>query len=357
MLSDAVAPGKHTIVNDGFVRLPADTWKGAGVAIPVFSLRSENSFGVGEFTDLKLLADWAKRAGLKLIQILPINDTIATHTWVDSYPYAAISAFALHPLYLNLNQLVAGKKKSLPKTLEAERKRLNALEAVDYEAVMSAKLKFVRKIFPKQKEETFAGRDYQDFFKQNRHWLAPYAAFCALRDKHGTADFNQWPAHRVYHAKEIAALVKKDPAVRDEIELNYFIQFHLYLQLKDAAEHIHAQGLILKGDIAIGVYRHGADVWQQPELYHTDMQAGAPPDAFSAKGQNWGFPTYNWPRMMQDGFAWWKQRFTQMSCYFDAFRIDHILGFFRIWSSPAHAVEGILGFFVPALPVKLAEFG
>jgi len=356
ILSEAAAPKKNVIVNDGFVRLSADTWKGAGVAIPVFSLRSENSFGVGEFADLKPLADWAKRAGLKLIQILPINDTSATHTWVDSYPYAAISAFALHPLYLNLNQLVAGKKKSLPKTLEAERKHLNALDAVDYEAVMSAKLKFVRKIFPKQKEKTFASVEYREFFEQNQHWLVPYAAFCALRDKFGTADFNQWPAHRVYQAKEIAALLEKDSAVRDEIELNYFIQFHLHLQLQDAARYIHAQGLILKGDIAIGVYRHGADVWQQPELYHTDMQAGAPPDAFAVKGQNWGFPTYNWARMKQDGFAWWKQRFAQMGCYFDAFRIDHILGFFRIWSSPAHAVEGILGYFVPAIPVKLAEF-
>jgi 4-alpha-glucanotransferase len=356
ILDDALAPRKHTIVNDGFVRLPADAWKGAGVAIPVFSLRSETSFGAGEFTDLKLLADWARRAGLKLIQILPINDTIATHTWVDSYPYAAISAFALHPLFLNLNLLVAGKKKSLPKTLETERKRLNALDAVDYEAVMSAKLKFVRKIFPKQKEETFAQTGYKQFFEQNQHWLAPYAAFCALRDKFGTADFTQWSAHRVYRAKEIAAIVEKDSAVRDEIELNYFIQFHLHLQLREAAEYIHAQGLILKGDIAIGVYRHGADVWQQPELFHTDMQAGAPPDAFAAKGQNWGFPTYNWPRMKQDGFAWWKQRFEQMSAYFDAFRIDHILGFFRIWSSPAHAVEGILGYFVPAIPVKLEEF-
>jgi 4-alpha-glucanotransferase len=356
ILNDLVAPNKHTLVNDGFVRLPADTWKGSGVAIPVFSLRSENSFGVGEFADLKLLADWSKRVGLKLIQILPINDTCATHTWLDSYPYAAVSAFALHPLYLNLNQLVAGKKKSLPKTLEAERKRLNALDAVDYEAVMLAKLKFVRNIFQMQKEEAFASRDYQEFFTQNQHWLGPYAAFCALRDKFGTADFNLWPAHRVYRGKEITALWEKDSVIRDEIELNYFIQFHLHLQLREAAQYMHDQGLILKGDIAIGVYRHGADVWQQPELFHTDMSAGAPPDAFAAKGQNWGFPTYNWARMKQDGFAWWKQRFEQMSAYFDAFRIDHILGFFRIWSSPAHAVEGILGYFVPAIPVKLEEF-
>jgi 4-alpha-glucanotransferase len=228
---------------------------------------------------------------------------------------------------------------------------------LDYEAVMSGKLKFVRQVFSRQKTATFASRAYKEFFKQNKHWLVPYAAFCALRDKFGTADFNQWPAHRVYHAQEIAALAKQDRALRDGIELNYFIQYHLHLQLKDAAEYVHSQGLILKGDIAIGVYRHGADVWQQPELYHTNLQAGAPPDAFSAKGQNWGFPTYNWPRMMQDGFAWWKQRLAQMSGYFDAFRIDHILGFFRIWSSPAHAVEGILGYFVPALPVKIEEFG
>ena len=352
---NATSLNTDTLINDGFVRLPADTWKGAGVAIPVFSLRSENSFGVGEFTDLKPLADWCRRTGLKLIQILPVNDTCATLTWLDSYPYAAISAFALHPLYLNLNQVVGNK--SLPKNLEAEQQRLNALEAVDYEAVMQAKLKFVRTIFPEQKVETFACRDYQDFFGRNQHWLAPYAAFCALRDRFGTADFNRWPAHQVYRANEITALVEKDSAVRDEIALNCFIQFHLHLQLKDATAYAHEHGVIVKGDIAIGVYRHGADVWQQPELFHTDLQAGAPPDAFAVKGQNWGFPTYNWSRMKQDGFAWWKQRFAQMSCYFDAFRIDHVLGFFRIWSSPAHAVEGILGYFVPAIPVGLAEFG
>ncbi|MGH7976657.1 MAG: 4-alpha-glucanotransferase [Limisphaerales bacterium] len=353
ILSDEIAPEKITIVNDGFVRLPADTWKGAGVAIPVFSLRSEDSFGVGEFSDLKLLADWCRRVGLKLIQILPINDTSATQTWVDSYPYAAISAFALHPLYLNLNNLIDGK--NLPKTLDAERKRLNALDAVDYEAVMKVKLKFVREIFPQQ-QKTFLRRDYKNFFEQNKFWLEPYAAFCFLRDKFGTADFNQWPQHRRFNQNEIKNLFAGDSNARAEIELNYFIQFHLHLQLRDAAEHAHAAGVILKGDLAIGVYRHGADVWQQPELFHTDMQAGAPPDAFAAKGQNWGFPTYNWPRMKQDGFAWWKKRFAQMSNYFDAFRIDHILGFFRIWSSPAHAVEGILGFFVPALPVQISEF-
>jgi 4-alpha-glucanotransferase len=352
ILSDTRAPDKQTIVNDGFVVLPADNWRGAGVAIPVFSLRSENSFGVGEFLDLKPLADWGKQIGLKLIQLLPVNDTSATNSWKDSYPYAAISAFALHPLYLNLAAVANTKNKKLLKQLEPERQRLNALEAVNYEAVMAAKLGFLKKIFPSQKVATFRDQEYKKFFAENESWLVPYAAFCFLRDKFGTVDFSQWPEHREFDAKKIAALVKGS----NEIAFHFFLQFHLHLQLKDAAARVHANGLVLKGDIAIGVYRHGADAWQSPELYHMDMQAGAPPDPFAAKGQNWGFPTYNWPRMAADGFAWWKQRFAQMSAYFDAFRIDHILGFFRIWSSPAHAVEGILGYFVPAIAIEPGEF-
>jgi 4-alpha-glucanotransferase len=356
ILHDTLTPNKHTIVNDGFAVLPVNTWRGAGVAIPVFSLRSENSFGVGEFEDLKRLADWSRQVGLKLVQILPINDTTATHAWVDSYPYAAISAFALHPIYLNLNRVATGRNKGLLNQLEPERRRLNALDTVDYEAVLKTKLDFIKRIFPSQKAKTFASKAYRLFFSQNRHWLVPYATFCHWRDQYGTSDFNQWPASSRSRAGEVAGLAEENSPAHDDIALNYFIQYHLHLQLKEAAEYAHNLGVILKGDIAIGVYGHGCDVWQQPELYHTQVQAGCPPDAFAAKGQNWGFPTYNWPRMKADGFAWWKRRFEQMSCYFDAFRIDHILGFFRIWSIPAHAVEGIMGYFVPAIPVEAGEF-
>lgn len=351
-LRAAPAPNQHVVVSDGFANLPTDTWRGAGVAVPVFSLRSEKSFGVGEFADLKRLADWAKSAGLKLIQLLPINDTSATHTWKDSYPYAAISAFALHPVYLNLEAVAVGKNKKLLKALEPERQRLNALDAVDYEAVLSAKLDFLRKIFPAQKAVTFRAKEFKSFFQENEAWLMPYAAFCVLRDRFGTADFSQWKEHGVYSAGQIAAFAKDNA----EVAFHYFVQYHLHAQLKDATAHLRASGLVLKGDIAIGVFRHGADVWQSPELFHMDQQAGAPPDPFSDKGQNWGFPTYDWPRMAADGFTWWKRRFAQMGAYFDAFRIDHILGFFRIWSSPASAVEGILGHFVPAIPLERAEF-
>ena len=351
LLRDFLAPERRTVVNDGFARLPLKPWRGAGVAVPVFSLRTENSFGVGEFADLKLLADWGRKAGLKLIQLLPINDTSATGTWRDSYPYAAISAFALHPIYLNLAGVVNTRNRKLLAALEPERQRLNALDALDYEAVMKVKMNFLRRIFPSQKAATFRGKEYKAFFEANQHWLVPYAVFCHFRDLHGTADFNQWPEHREYDAPAVAALALKN----EEVAFHCFVQYHLHRQLEEATAHVHAGGLILKGDLAIGVYRYGADAWQAPELYHMDQQAGAPPDAFSATGQNWGFPTYNWPRMAADGFAWWKQRFAQMACYFDAFRIDHILGFFRIWSNPAHAVQGILGHFEPALPLEPGE--
>jgi 4-alpha-glucanotransferase len=352
VLSDKIAPGKYTLVNDGFANFPPEAWRGAGVAIPVFSLRSENGFGVGEFLDLKLLADWGKKVGLKLIQLLPVNDTSATKTSIDSYPYAAISAFALHPLYLNLAAVANSINKALLKELEPERQRLNALPAVDYEAVIHAKLDFLKKIFPSQKKETFDNREYKQFFAENKHWLTPYAAFCFLRDKFNTPDFNQWPDHRQFDAQKISALARDN----DQIAFHYFVQFHLHLQLREATAHAHAAGQVVKGDLAIGVYRYGADAWQSPELFYLGVQAGAPPDPFADKGQNWGFPTYNWPRMAADGFAWWKQRFVQMGNYFDAFRIDHILGFFRIWSIPTHAVEGILGYFVPVIPLEIAEF-
>ena len=355
LLTNTLSPERLTIVNDGFARLPSTTWKGAGVAIPVFSLRTEQSFGVGEFTDLKPLVNWCRRTGLKLIQILPVNDTTATHTRTDSYPYAAISAFALHPLYLNLRQVAGPRHQALLHSFEPERRRLNGLDALDYEAVIQAKQTILKQIFPLQKQETLQSPDYLRFFEQNRQWLVPYAAFCYLRDRYRTPDFSSWPQYSRFHADEIAALGARDSTAHEDIALTYFVQYHLHLQLQEASEYAHAHGVILKGDIAIGVSRFGADVWQEPQLYHLDRQAGAPPDAFGIKGQNWSFPTYNWPRMKQDGFAWWKRRFEQMGRYFDAFRIDHILGFFRIWSIPLNAVEGILGHFEPAIPVSAAE--
>ncbi len=347
---------KRFIIHDGFAHLPNNTWRGAGVSIPVFSLRSKKSFGTGEFTDLKLLADWAKKTGLKLIQLLPVNDTTATGTYLDSYPYAAVSAFALHPLYLNLETVAGKKNASLLKPLKKIQKELNALPGLDYETVISHKIAVLRELFAVQKDALAEDAGYLAFFEANKHWLTPYAAFCSLRDSNGTADFSKWKTYGKYNRLTIDRLAAPASKQYEQIQFYYYVQYHLHLQLEAAAEYAHSLGVVIKGDIAIGVYRHSCDAWTSPELFHMHEQAGAPPDPFAKTGQNWGFPTYNWPRMAEDNYKWWKQRFEQMSVYFDAFRIDHILGFFRIWSIPVSAVEGILGRFEPSIPVYRVEF-
>ena len=345
----------QTIIHDGFANLQNINWKGAGVAIPVFSLRSKNGFGTGEFTDLKLLADWAKKTGLKLIQILPINDTTNTHLDKDSYPYSAISAFALHPMYLNIEELAGKKNKDFVAALATKKKQLNDKPKLDYESVMQHKIAAIKELYQAQKEIIKNDTGYFNFFELNRHWLVPYAAFCYLREKFGTCDFTKWKNNAVYDEHEIQQLVSPAHKYYDEIAVHYFIQYHLHLQLKNATDYAHKHGIVLKGDIPIGICRNSVDAWTEPALYHLDEQAGAPPDAFTGKGQNWGFPTYNWAKMQEDNFSWWRSRFEQMADYFDAFRIDHILGFFRIWSIPAHEVEGIMGRFVPALPISINE--
>jgi len=346
---------KVSLIRDGFVNLDKN-WRGTGIAVPVFSLRSDNGLGVGEFNDIKLLVDWAKSVSIKMIQLLPVNDTTSTHTKADSYPYAAISAFALHPLYISIHTIAGKKYLSHVKHLLVKTEELNASAGVAYEEVMKIKWECLELLFPLMKKEVFKSGEFNLFFEENKSWLIPYAAFSYLRDEVGPPGKTCWGPYQQFNEKVISDLCTPGTDAYEKVSLHFFIQYHLHLQLKAAHDYANSQGIILKGDIAIGVHRYGADTWTQPTLYHLDRQAGAPPDDFAVKGQNWGFPTYNWKVMKSDGFSWWKQRFTQMSNYFDAFRIDHILGFFRIWSIPEHAVEGIMGKFIPALPVHQHEF-
>lgn len=331
-----------------------NTWRGAGVALPVFAMRSQRGLGVGEFPDLKLLVDWAVSTGLKLVQILPINDTVATHTWVDSYPYAAISVFALHPQYLNLDAIAPLHDAAAQQELDTLRQELNALDFVDYEPMMAAKWKFIKQLYQQEKTNFLTDPVFRAYYDEQRAWLVPYAAFSGLRDRFGTADFQLWPEE--FRTPKLAdELTQEDTPDFDEFGVHFFTQFHLDQQLRDAVTYARQHGVVLKGDLPIGIYRHSVDAWTQPELYHMHQQAGAPPDDFSTTGQNWRFPTYNWERMAEDGYAWWKQRMGQLARYFDALRIDHILGFFRIWEIPGHSVEGLLGHFSPALPLSQQE--
>ena len=330
------------------VRFGGRNWKGAGTAIPVFSLRSEDDFGVGEFYDLKKMVDWAAATGQSILQLLPINDTTMLHTWEDSYPYNPNSTFALHPQFLNLP--AAGVKVDEEfKALQAE---LNALENIDYERVNNTKLELLHKAFDKTFKKLSATKGYQAFVEKNAHWLLPYAAFCVLRDLNGTPDFSQWKGYAKYNKKKVAAFCEEHKA---EVDFWCFVQYHLDIQLSEVCKYAHSKGVIFKGDLPIGISRTSVDAWLYPELFHMNSQAGAPPDAFSADGQNWGFPTYNWEKMAEDDYAWWKSRLAKMSEYFDAFRIDHILGFFRIWEIPLWTKSGLNGYFNPALPFPADE--
>ncbi|MDE6578432.1 MAG: 4-alpha-glucanotransferase, partial [Muribaculaceae bacterium] len=346
------APGTQIVVDGLRFANPRNNWKGAGTAIPVFSIRTEDDFGVGDFYDIKKMVDWCVLTGQKMLQVLPINDTTKTGTWVDSYPYSANSTFALHPMYARLDavgELNDEKRKEHYNKIAEE---LNLLPQIDYEAVNKAKVEYLKEIFIQNGEKDLASDEFKKFFQHNENWLTPYAAWRALSDKFGTPDNNRWEDFSTYNEEKVANFIKEN---EEEIKLHYFVQFHLDRQLREVRDYAHNHGVVLKGDIPIGIGRFSVDAWQRPYLFNMNCQAGAPPDDFSVLGQNWGFPTYNWDEMARDGFLWWKARFKKMAEYFDAYRIDHILGFFRIWEIPMDAIHGLLGYFNPALPFSPEE--
>ena len=327
----------------------------AGTLVPVFSLRTRKSAGIGDFGDLKAMIDFVASTGQKVLQLLPINDTTITHTWTDSYPYSCISVFAIHPQYANLHALPELKDAKARAEAEKTRAELNALDKIDYEKVNDFKINYLRQIFNQEGEKMMKTAEYKAFFQDTEQWLVPYAQYSYLRDKNGTADFNQWPDHQVWDEAERKALADPKTAAYKNVAFFYFVQFVLDRQMQEAHEHAKAKGVILKGDIPIGVNRNGCDVWMEPKYFNLNGQAGAPPDDFSANGQNWGFPTYNWFEMLKDGCQWWNRRFQNMARYFDAYRIDHVLGFFRIWEIPVSSVYGLLGQFAPALAMSREE--
>ena len=343
------------VISDRYAYFDIPVWKGAGIAIPVFSLKSENSFGVGDFGDLKRMIDWAVSTQQKVIQILPINDTTMTHAWTDSYPYNSISIYAFHPMYADIKQMGTLKDKSAAAKFNKKQKELNGLPAMDYEAVNQTKWEYFRLIFKQEGEKVLASGEFGEFFNANKEWLQPYAVFSYLRDAFQTPNFREWPRHSVYNAQDIEKMCRPESVDYPHIALYYYIQFHLHLQLVAATKYAREHGVVLKGDIPIGISRNSVEAWTEPYYFNLNGQAGAPPDDFSVNGQNWGFPTYNWDVMEKDGYRWWMKRFQKMSEYFDAYRIDHILGFFRIWEIPMHAGHGLLGQFIPSIPMSREE--
>lgn len=339
---------------------PIERWRAAGTVIPVFSLKTQGSFGVGDFGDLKAMVDWAASTGQSVIQLLPVNDTTSTHTWRDSYPYKSISVYALHPKYTDLRQLPHLTDPARRDFYAALQQELNALPEVDDERVNRAKCAYLRELYAQEGGKVLKSPAFKRFFKSNQSWLVPYAAFCHFRDLYGTSDFGQWPTHRSFDNAWRKSLSDGRTTAFSAAAFWYYVQFNLDGQLRAVHAHARKCCVILKGDIPIGVSPSSVETWAEPRYFNLTGQAGAPPDAFAAEGQNWGFPTYHWDTLLQDGCAWWVKRLTKMADYFDAYRIDHVLGFFRIWEIPADAVSGLLGQFSPALgmtPQEIEGYG
>lgn len=331
-------------------------WRGAGLNIPVSSLRTSSTWGVGDFTALMEFVDVASRCGFSMIQLLPVNDTISSLTDKDSYPYSAISAFALHPIYLDVQKLAKALDIRFGENTFIRINELNATPALNYSGVVELKMSALKVIYEKDQDSFRDDYNWFEFFDINRDWLVPYAAFCYLRDKYGTADNSQWREYSVYDEDRIQELASPGSDAYPDLSFYYYLQYHLHLQLRDAVDHAHRQKVILKGDLPIGVARFSADTWTNPGLFFLDTRAGAPPDYFTQDGQDWGFPTYNWDAMKVDGYAWWKKRLGHMENYFDALRIDHVIGLMRIWTIPGNASTAALGYFVPAVALSRADF-
>ena len=324
---NAVPDGTVLVVYGESLRVKEEIWRAAGVAIPVFSLRSSHSCGVGDFGDLRLLVDWAVATGMKVIQILPVNDTTAARSWSDSYPYNIVSAFALHPQYLDLYALGPLRNKKYMTVFLRQQNELNAMNHTDYEAVQRVKFDYIRVLYEERGQQTLDSREFKLWYEENQDWLVPYAEWLA-----GKSSVNGKPL---------------------SVNIVYFTQYHLHLQLKGAADYAREHGVVLKGDVPIGVNRDSVETATHPDLFCLDASTGAPPDNFSQNGQNWGFPTYNWES--KEIVPWFQKRLKWMEQYFDAIRIDHVLGFFRIWEIPTDAIFGLLGHFSPALPMTQGE--
>jgi len=348
----ANAVERRLIHRDG-VFTHGGVWKGSGMALPVFSVRTAQSVGCGDFVDLRQMVDFASTTGMSVVQVLPVNDTCVYGTFWDSYPYSSLSVHALHVMYLRVQEL-SGVTAELAEEIEAARVALD-LKEIDYEATVKEKLSFARRAYYTDGEKVLASDDFQTFYKANESWLRPYGVFCVLRDLFGTAEHWRWGVFATFSKEILDKIDCPGGDLYESTRFFFYLQYNLHTQLVTTAQYAKSKGVILKGDLPVGVDKRSVDTWMHPRLFRMDTSTGAPPDAFDANGQNWGFPTYNWETMAEDDYAWWRARMQHLEQYFSAIRIDHILGFFRIWELPASATTGRMGRFRPSLPLTRDE--
>ncbi|MDR2541900.1 MAG: 4-alpha-glucanotransferase [Treponema sp.] len=327
-----------------------------GVAVPVGALRTKNGMGVGEFSDLGDFALLCKRMKIGLIQILPVNDT-----GFDSSPYFSLTAFALHPIYLRIDELdeFEAASSTLKRRVKTARNKFDKDVRYSHYKILKEKLEILREIFSENKAaiKKSAKKGSSGILAawiEKNAWVKQYAVYRRLKELNDLKSWKEWKEHRIVTRKEIEGFWN-DEKLSEEHLFWVWLQYALDNQFSNAVKKIREAGIVLKGDIPILMNEDSCDVWAYPELYNQSLSAGAPPDMFNPDGQNWGFPIYNWEAHEQDDFAWWKNRLAVASKYYEAYRIDHVLGFFHIWASTYNDYSSALGRFIPYIPVAARD--
>lgn len=312
-----------------------------GTAVPLGALRTEKAASIGEYTDLKKLADFAKKSGLGLIQLLPVNDS-----GTQSSPYSALSAFALHPIYLSLESIEGfdGLYKSnaeFKKNYDAFISYHKDAERFSYDDVNNSKDYFLRQIYAETEtaKKGKASKDLEDFIKKN-DWVIPYAVYKNLKYSYMQASWKSWKKTDTGLSEvEIKKRWNAEPA-----HLYYaWLQAECEKQFSESVEYCRKNKILIKGDLPILMNEDSCDAWSHPEIFNQSLRAGSPADGENPDGQNWGFPIYNWKNLKADNYTWWKNRLINASKFYDAYRLDHILGFFRIWAIPENDCNALNG--------------
>lgn len=307
----------------------------AGVTVPLFSLRSERSWGIGEIGDLPELAGFAREAGLHLVQILPLGEISGGET----SPYSALSAFGIDPMFLSIAAVpdLEGDKAGLGEAGALLLARAQASATVDYEAVRALKREAIRRAFASFREhelgkDTDRAKELAAFRAAHKDWLDDYALFRALKDEHGGSAWWDWeePLQR----REPAALAEASKRLEDQILAHAYTQWLAHTQWAEVRAKLKAIDVEIMGDLPFMVGRDSSDVWAHQDEFRADCSVGVPPDPFSDEGQEWGLPPYHWDRMRENGYAWLKRRASYTASLYDRFRIDHLVGFYRTYMRP-----------------------
>jgi 4-alpha-glucanotransferase len=324
----------------------------AGVTIPLFSIRTRRSWGIGAITDLPMMAELARLAGLSLIQLLPIAEGSGGST----SPYSALSAFGVDWIYLDCEQLPGlSAEDALAALGAAGRAALAAARSrptIDYPLVRELKRRALRAAFDafwarESREQGPHGQAFIRFMSASADWLDNLALFCALKEAHGGVAWWQWPqALRDRHSDALAAAARQ---LDREVLYHKYLQWAAELQWMDARRRVRAHGVELMGDLPFMVDRDSADVWANRAQFHMDMSVGVPADQFDEDGQDWGLPPYHWEQMARDGFRWLRRRCAYAGHLYDRFRIDHLVGFYRTYMRPYDRRRDARGKLVPGV--------